>query len=186
MKIFDMIKKKIEKPKIPMEWFLYSKGKITDGYDLQNDFVDEKNKKCAWESVLAFGPNTVENIRLGNKNGVLFNMVEFDDRIMYCAWIGDHRVDVCGREVVSIFGVVLDKRDATVYKFEDFKAEIKQKQAKIVQKYPTAFDLAYQFPIKFSHLTRISTNDKNIPNRTSPSFSRHYYPELYGSKGGKE
>lgn len=185
MKIFDLFKRKTEKPKSPTEWFLYSRGKITDGLALQNDFVDEKNKKCALESFQAFGPNTAENIRLGNKNGMLFSMVEFDDRDMYCAWIGDHRVDACGRYIASVLGVVLDKRDATVYKFEDFKAEIKQKKANIVQKYPTAFDLAYQFPIKFSSLAHISTNDKNIPNRTSPLFGRDYYPELHDGKGGK-
>lgn len=145
---------------------------LDEGYGFQNDFVDAKNEHCAFESLGLFGANTREILTLSSKNGGIFNMLEFDDRLVYCVAINDHRADSSNRDILSIFGVVLDKREAQNYKFEDFKAEIKQKIADAKQKYPTAFDLANQFPIKFSPRVHPATFDENIPNHKTPHFKR--------------
>ena len=176
MKIIGLIKKKLSKPMASTEWFLESKAQ-DEGYNFQNDFIDAQNKHCAFESLSVFGQNTKEVLALASKSGGFFKMREFDDRVVYCVAINDHRADYSNRAILSIFGVVLDKRATQNYRFEDFKEEIKQKNANIIQQYPTVFDLAYQFPIKFSSRVHPATYDKNIPNHSNPHFQRNYYSD---------
>lgn len=175
MKIIDLIKKKFSKPMIPTEWFLSSKD--FEKYGWQNDFIDSKNKTCADKSCSIFGGNAIEILK--SKSNI-YKMLEFDDRFLYCVGINDHRADAANRAIASIFGVVLDKRETKNYRFEDFKAEIDKKNANIIQKYPTVYDLACQFPIKFSSHIRPATYDKSIPNSRTPLFKKGYYTDAPG------